>query len=69
MPKNYRIKNNAWGEPKKNIVALLTPTAIDLADNVADELKLTRSELLERLVRYACDKKDLQQALLEVSNG
>lgn len=52
--KDNRIKPGAWGESKQRIQIMLTPTAIDLVDTVADEMALTRTEVIERLIRSKC---------------
>jgi hypothetical protein len=49
--KDKRVSPQSWGESKQRINVMLTPTAIAAIDGVADELGLTRSEVLERLAR------------------
>ena len=49
--KDKRVSSRSWGESKQRINVMLTPTAIAAIDSVADELGLTRSEVLERLAR------------------
>ena len=49
--KDKRVSQKSWGESKQRINVMLTPTAIGAIDGVADELGLTRSEVLERLAR------------------
>ena len=51
VPKDYRVKPGAWGESKVRVQIMLTPTALSKVDEVADELHLTRAELLERVIR------------------
>lgn len=51
VPRDYRVKPGAWGESKLRVQIMLTPTALAKVDEVADELRLTRAEVLERLVR------------------
>lgn len=40
-----------WGESKKRVNVMLTPTVTDRIDKVAEALGITRSEVLERLCR------------------
>ncbi len=40
-----------WGESKKRVNVMLTPSATERIDNVAEALGITRSEVLERLCR------------------
>ena len=49
--KDKRVSAGSWGESKQRINVMLTPKAIAAIDGVADELGLTRSEVLERLAR------------------
>jgi hypothetical protein len=49
--KDKRVSAGSWGESKQRVNVMLTPTAIAAIDGVADELGLTRSEVLERLAR------------------
>ena len=51
VPRDYRVKPGTWGESKVRVQIMLTPTALAKVDGVADELHLTRAEVLERLVR------------------
>lgn len=51
MPRDYRVKPGSWGESKIRVQIMLTPTALLEVDRVADELHLTRAELLERVIR------------------
>lgn len=46
--KAYRL---AHGEPKSSVHILLTPTALAALDSRAEQLKLSRSEFLERLAK------------------
>ncbi len=46
-----RISAGSWGESKQRVNVMLTPTAIAKIDEVAEEMGLTRSEILERLAR------------------
>lgn len=54
VPKDYRIKPGKWGESKQRVQIMLTPTAIELVDAIADQMELTRAEVIERLVRSKC---------------
>lgn len=59
MKKDNRIPAGSWGESKQRVNIMLTPTAIEKVDNIAQELELTRSEILERLIRSSCLDPDL----------
>ena len=63
MSKDYRVKAGSWGESKQRFQIMLTETAIDRIDAIADELKLTRSEVLERLARSPCLDADVLKAI------
>lgn len=54
VAKDYRVKPGAWGESKQRVQIMLTPTAIEKVDAVAEEMKLTRAEVIERLIRSNC---------------
>ena len=49
--KNIRVAPGVWGESKKRANIMLTPTALEKVDTVAEQMGLTRSEVLERLIR------------------
>ena len=59
MRKDNRIAAGSWGESKQRVNIMLTPTAIDKIDGVAQQMELTRSEVLERLIRSPCLEPDL----------
>jgi tartrate dehydratase beta subunit/fumarate hydratase class I family protein len=48
-----RIKGEGilWDEPKKRVSIVLTPTAIEGLDKMADSLNISRSELIEMVGR------------------
>jgi Ribbon-helix-helix protein, copG family len=54
MVKDYRVDAGAWGESKRRVNLMLTPTAIEKVDRIAEQMRLTRSEVLERLIRTQC---------------
>ena len=54
MRKDNRIPPGSWGESKQRVNIMLTPTAVEKVDAVAQEMELTRSEILERLIRSPC---------------
>lgn len=51
MPRPERAERGAYGENKKPKQFMLTDTSSVELDQVADELGITRSEVLERLIR------------------
>lgn len=57
--KDNRVEQQAWGESKKRVQIMLTPTAIDMVDSVAEELELSRTEVIERLIRSNCLKAEI----------
>ncbi|WP_216595758.1 ribbon-helix-helix protein, CopG family [Myxosarcina sp. GI1] len=62
MPKDNRVSPGSWGESKQRTNIMLTPTAIEKVDAVAEAMGLTRSEVIERLIRTPClDLKVLQE--------
>lgn len=46
-----RAENRAHGETKKSTTLTLTPTAVKYLDNMAEGLRLSRSELVEQFAR------------------
>jgi metal-responsive CopG/Arc/MetJ family transcriptional regulator len=54
LSKDYRVKPGAWGESKQRVQIMLTPTAIERVDALAETMKLTRAEVIERLIRSDC---------------
>ena len=59
MKKDNRIAAGSWGESKQRVNIMLTPTAVEKVDHVAEELQLTRSEILERLIRSPCLESEI----------
>ena len=51
MP-DFRSTPKGYGETKKQKQFLLTPTASDYLDAIAKELKATRSDALEQVIRF-----------------
>lgn len=51
MTRPERAEPGAYGEPKRPKQFMITDSASEQLDKVADELGLTRSEVLERLIR------------------
>jgi hypothetical protein len=51
MPRPKKAAPEAHGAKKKQFQFMLTEEASDLVDRVADELGITRSEVLERVIR------------------
>jgi hypothetical protein len=51
MPRPERAERNAYGQIKKPKQFMITDWASEEMDRVADELGITRSEILERLIR------------------
>lgn len=49
-----RAEAGKWGESKKRIQIMLTPTATSMVDEMAQNLDITRSEVIERLIRTDC---------------
>lgn len=54
VPKPERAEAGKWGESKRRVQIMLTPTAMDKIDTVAEQMSITRSELLELLIRSDC---------------
>jgi metal-responsive CopG/Arc/MetJ family transcriptional regulator len=54
VPKPERAEVGKWGESKKRVQIMLTPTATDKIDAVAEQMGTTRSEVLELLIRSNC---------------
>lgn len=43
-----------YGDKKERFQFLLTPEASNMLDSVAEQMRVTRSEILERLIRSDC---------------
>lgn len=54
VPKPERAEVGKWGESKQRVQIMLTPTATDKVDAIADQMGITRSEVLELLIRSQC---------------
>ncbi len=63
MLKDYRVDAGAWGESKRRVNLMLTPTAVEKVDAIAEKMRLTRSEVLERLIRTECLNEDLLEGI------
>jgi hypothetical protein len=53
MPRPKKSRAGVYGEVKKQCQFMLTPTASEELDNIAEAAGITRSECLERLIRTA----------------
>lgn len=51
VPRPRRAKPDKYGETKQRYQIMLTETASNELDKVAEDLGITRSELFERLIR------------------
>jgi metal-responsive CopG/Arc/MetJ family transcriptional regulator len=51
MPRPRRAEKDKYGETKQRYQIMLTETASTELDNVAEELGITRSELIEKAIR------------------
>lgn len=69
VPKDYRIKPGAWGESKQRVQIMLTPTAIELVDAKAEEMELTRAEVIERLIRSKCLSIEVLEGISKAEEG
>lgn len=56
MARPKRAKPDQYGETKQRYQLMLTETASNALDTVTEELGITRSEFVERLIREACLK-------------
>ena len=52
---------DSYGEVKKDINLTLTPTAIDALGEKAKELKISKSELVERLAKGKLSRSDQEE--------
>ncbi len=48
-----------WDEPKKRVSVALTPTAIEGLDRIANEIGVSRSELIEMVGRGRLEKVEV----------
>ena len=60
-----RAEVGKWGETKKRVQIMLTPTATDMVDKMAQELDSTRSEVIERLIRTDCLNAEILKTIKE----
>ena len=51
VPRPKKAVAEGYGEKKKNYSFMLTPTASEAIEGLAESSRLTRSEFVERLVR------------------
>ena len=65
LPRPKRTKPNKYGETKNRYQFMLTVTASEKVDEIAEKLNITRSEVLERLVRI----ESLNDKLLSEAAG
>ena len=56
LPRPKRAQPEKYGETKNRYQFMLTGTASDKVDELAEKFGITRSELLERLIRSDCLK-------------
>ncbi len=68
VAKDYRSKPGEYGETKKQKQFLLTPTASEMLDNLAESYGATRSDFLERIIRglHNWNEEERDQLLLEI---
>lgn len=51
MPRVSRAERDKYGETKQRYMLMLTETASAELDKMSDELGITRSEVIERVIR------------------
>ena len=51
MPRIIRAEQKEYGETKKKYQFMLTPTTSKKLDEMADKLKISRSEVFEQIMR------------------
>ncbi len=54
VPRPKKSEPLKYGDKKERFQFLLTPDASAMLDSVAEQMRLTRSEVLERLIRSDC---------------
>lgn len=59
MAKVRRAERDVYGEPKKKFQFMLTETASEQLDKVANDLDISRSEIFERLIRKGITKEQI----------
>lgn len=64
-----RAKPDQYGETKQRYMFMLTETASNALEAASEETGLTRSELLERLVRQFLDKLLIEEKKLLLTNA
>ncbi|MEH2252317.1 hypothetical protein [Nostoc sp.] len=63
MPRPKRTEKDKYGETKQRYQIMLTETASLELDKISEELRITRSELIEKVIRQGL----LRQVKLEPS--
>lgn len=63
MRSDPRAEMGKWGESKKRVQIMLTPTATSMVDAIASDMDITRSEVIERLIRTDCLKAELLKTI------
>ena len=54
VPRAKKSEPLKYGDKKERFQFLLTPEASAMLDKVSEQMRLTRSEILERLIRSDC---------------
>lgn len=54
VPRAKKSEPLKYGDKKERFQFLLTPEASAMLDRVSEQMRLTRSEILERLIRSDC---------------
>ena len=67
MPKQKKAYAKVHGQKKEPRQIMLTPEASDILDSKAEELRITRSELIERVIR--CGGLEAANNYIEVESA
>lgn len=67
LSRPQKAEPGKYGETKNRYQFMLTATASDRVDEMAEKLNITRSEVLERLIRTSCfEVKTLSEVVIDL---
>ena len=67
LSRPQKAEPGKYGETKNRYQFMLTATASDKVDEMAEKLNITRSEVLERLIRTPCfEANTLSEVIIDL---
>jgi|GEM_PF-4090583 len=65
LVKDNRSEPMKYGEAKRKKTILLTPTASEALEQLAEKTKLTQSDFLEQVIRQMSERPEIVAAIFE----